>query len=86
MSDSNLQKVTEPAAGFASPASACSAADLEECLAGFMLVARMNGAYLDDEMIEWCRTKLEGKQRTPVEVWRTIARKPPNPAREARET
>lgn len=44
-------------------------ADLEECLAGFMLTAGMNGAYLTPEMIEWCRVRLTGKQRTPVQVW-----------------
>ena len=47
-------------------------ADLEECLAGFMLTAAMNGAYIDEEMAEWAKSKLKGKARTPVQVWRSI--------------
>jgi|FAXJ01.1.fsa_nt_gi hypothetical protein len=47
-------------------------ADLEECLAGFMLVAATNGAYIDDEMAEWAKSKLKGKLRTPVQAWREI--------------
>ena len=50
-------------------------ADREECLAGFMLVAATNGAYLDDEMAEWAKSKLKGKTRTPVQVWREITGK-----------
>lgn len=51
-----------------------STEDLEECLAGFMITSAINGAYLGDDMKEWARKKLEGKQRTPVEVWMEIAK------------
>ena len=47
-------------------------ADLEECLAGFMVTAALNGAYLTPEMSDWAKAKLKGKQRTPVQVWREI--------------
>lgn len=50
-------------------------ADLEECLAGFIITAGLNGAYLSPEMIEWSRETLEGKTRTPVQVWREITGK-----------
>jgi hypothetical protein len=47
-------------------------ADLKECLAGFMVVCKMNGAYISDEMLQWCVTQLKGKQRTPAAVWNDI--------------
>jgi hypothetical protein len=47
-------------------------ADLEECLAGFMVIAALNGAYLSDELGEWASSKLKGKHRTPVQVWKSI--------------
>ncbi len=47
-------------------------ADLEECLAGFMVCGQMNGMYLTEEMQEWCKKQLVGKKRTPVQIWREI--------------
>lgn len=47
-------------------------ADLKECLAGFMVVAKMNGAAISDEMLKWCVPHLTGKQRTPATVWSEI--------------
>ena len=31
--------------------------------------------YIDDEMKEWIINKLNGKQRTPVQVWREISKR-----------
>lgn len=50
--------------------------DLEECLAGFMLTGAANGMFIDTEMANWCRARLLGKQRTPVQVWREIVTTP----------
>jgi hypothetical protein len=47
-------------------------ADLRECLAGFMVTAKLNGAYVSDEMLHWCAKHLQGKQRTPVQVWNEV--------------
>ncbi len=47
-------------------------AELKECLAGFMVVAKMNGAHISDEMLQWCVPHLTGKQRTPAKVWEEI--------------
>lgn len=47
--------------------------NLEECLAGFMLTAAMNGVYIDQEMQEWAMKRLVSKQRTPVQVWHEVA-------------
>jgi len=48
--------------------------DLEECLAGFIMVAGINGAYLPEDVKEWAKKKLEGKQRTPAQVWNDLNR------------
>lgn len=47
-------------------------ADLEECLAGFMLCGANIGLYLSPEMVEWCQAHLKGKTRTPVQIWREL--------------
>lgn len=49
-------------------------ADLKECLAGFMVVAKMNGAFISDEMLKWCVPHLTGKTRTPAVVWEEIVK------------
>lgn len=47
--------------------------DLEECLAGFMVCGANMGMYLEPEMVAWCKERLTGKTRTPVQVWREIS-------------
>lgn len=47
-------------------------ADLKECLAGFMVVCKLNGVFITDEMLNWCSNELKGKQRTPATVWNDI--------------
>ncbi len=47
-------------------------ADLEECLAGFMLCGAMNGMYISPEMETWCKKMLKGRTRTPAQIWRDL--------------
>jgi hypothetical protein len=49
--------------------------NLEECLAGFMLVGALNGIYIDPELTDWAQEQLKNKKRTPVQVWQEIYKK-----------
>lgn len=53
--------------------------DLQECLAGFMALAAINGAYMLDEAFEWFSSKLRGKERSPMMIWRGMFGNPPSP-------
>ena len=48
-------------------------ANLEECLAGYMVSCAINGSYMTDEMSAWCHARLKGAQRAPAAVWREVA-------------
>jgi hypothetical protein len=45
-----------------------SSPDLCEALAGWIVVAAMNGAMVSEDLLDWAGKHLNGKPRTPAEV------------------
>jgi hypothetical protein len=66
----------EPGEGSTQPTGCERLTDALEALAGWMVLAAINGAYVSNDLLEWGNETLRGKTRTPVEVTRAALRVP----------